>query len=109
MPVTLFLNTSGVSDSTTSPGHLFQRLTTLLDKSYFVTSNLTLHQAGAPGLTPTPSPAASKTHVVKEVDDSRLLIPAGHDPADFHELPEVLLQHRPVVEVVGDVFALDGR
>ena len=47
--------------------------------------------------------------MIKKVENGHFFIAPGHDPSDFYELAEVLLQHRPVVEVIGDVLALDGR
>lgn len=54
-------------------------------------------------------PPASNTHVIKKVDNSHFFIAPGHDPPNSYKLAEVLLQHRPVVEIIGDVLALDGR
>lgn len=47
--------------------------------------------------------------MIKKVENGHFFIAPGHDPSDFYELAEVLLQDRPVVEVIGDVLALDGR
>lgn len=46
--------------------------------------------------------------MIKEVENGHFFIAPGHDPSNFYKLAEVLLQHRPVVEVIGDVLALDG-
>lgn len=47
--------------------------------------------------------------MIKKVENSHFFIAPGHDPSNFYKLAKVLLQHRPVVEVIRNVLALDGR
>ena len=58
--LTVFLNTSGDGDSTTSLGNLFQCITTLSEKKVFLTSNMNLPQH----IRVVPSAAPHKTCVL---------------------------------------------
>ena len=44
----------------------------------------------------------------KKMNHGELLAASGEDPLDFSDFAEVFLQDGSVVEVVGDVLALDG-
>lgn len=46
--------------------------------------------------------------VVEKMNHGELLAASGEDPLDFSDFAEVFLQDGSVVEVVGDVLALDG-
>lgn len=47
--------------------------------------------------------------MIKKMNHGELLAASGEDPLNLSDLAEVFLQDGSVVEVVGDVLALDGR
>lgn len=47
--------------------------------------------------------------MIEEMNHGELLATSGEDPLHLSDFAEVFLQDGPVVEVVGDVLALDGR
>lgn len=72
-----------------------------------------VYQAQSPGLDPlrhrkTNRRRVGGTHVIKKMNHCELLAAPGEDPLYFSNFAEVVLQDGSVVEVVGDVLALDG-